>query len=72
MAAEYASPIEVMVLGLGTVAGPILWAAITKDLHVLTMYIWIVLRLFQAIDAHSGYEFPWVSRLVSTACLVHC
>ncbi|GLA62533.1 C-4 sterol methyl oxidase [Aspergillus tubingensis] len=23
------------------------------------MYIWIVLRLFQAIDAHSGYEFPW-------------
>ena len=23
------------------------------------MYIWIVLRLFQAIDAHSGYEFPF-------------
>jgi len=23
------------------------------------MYIWITLRLFQAIDAHSGYEFPW-------------
>ena len=59
LAAEYASPIEVMILGLGTLGSPILWCAITKDLHILTMYIWIVLRLFQAIDAHSGYEFPW-------------
>jgi len=59
LAAEYASPIEVMVLGIGTVVVPIVWCAITKDLHVLTMYLWIVCRLFQAIDAHSGYEFPW-------------
>lgn len=59
LAAEYASPIEVMLLGFGTVAPPILWCAITKDLHILTMYVWIVFRLFQAIDAHSGYEFPW-------------
>ncbi|KAK8192614.1 C-4 sterol methyl oxidase [Zalaria obscura] len=59
LAAEYASPIEVMVLGFGTVGVPIVWCAFTKDLHILTMYIWIVLRLFQAIDAHSGYEFPW-------------
>ena len=58
LAAEYASPIEVMILGMGTVLSPILWCAITGDLHVLTMYIWIVLRVFQAIDAHSGYEFP--------------
>jgi len=59
LAAEYASPIEVMILGIGTVSSPILWCAITKDLHILTMYLWIVFRLFQAIDAHSGYEFPW-------------
>ncbi|RAO72965.1 uncharacterized protein BHQ10_008977 [Talaromyces amestolkiae] len=59
LAAEYASPIEVMLLGFGTVGCPILWCAFTGDLHILTMYIWIVLRLFQAIDAHSGYEFPW-------------
>jgi methylsterol monooxygenase len=59
MAAEYASPIEVMVLGIGTVGTPILYCAITGDLHILTMYTWIVLRLFQAIDAHSGYDFPW-------------
>lgn len=59
LAAEYASPIEVMILGFGTVSCPILWCAFTGDLHILTMYIWIILRLFQAIDAHSGYEFPW-------------
>jgi len=59
LAAEYASPIEVMALGLGTVGGPLLWCYFTQDLHILTVYIWIVFRLFQAIDAHSGYEFPW-------------
>ncbi|KAL1955393.1 hypothetical protein VTO42DRAFT_8613 [Malbranchea cinnamomea] len=59
LAAEYASPIEVMALGFGTVGCPILWCAITGDLHIVTMYVWIILRLFQAIDAHSGYEFPW-------------
>ncbi|KAF7712947.1 Uncharacterized protein PECH_002320 [Penicillium ucsense] len=59
LAAEYASPIEVMILGFGTVSCPIIWCAITGNLHILTMYVWIVLRLAQAIDAHSGYEFPW-------------
>ncbi|KAI2771539.1 hypothetical protein DTO012A8_3825 [Penicillium roqueforti] len=59
LAAEYASPIEVMILGFGTIGCPIVWCAMTGELHILTMYIWIVLRLFQAIDAHSGYEFPW-------------
>lgn len=59
MAAEYASPIEVMLLGIGTIGGPVLWCAFTGDLHVLTMYVWILFRLFQAIDAHSGYEFPF-------------
>ncbi|KAK3951268.1 hypothetical protein QBC32DRAFT_315062 [Pseudoneurospora amorphoporcata] len=62
LAAEYASPIEVMLLGIGTVGSPILWVSFTKDLHLVTMYIWIVLRLFQAIDAHSGYDFPFSLR----------
>ncbi|KAF8881606.1 C-4 methyl sterol oxidase [Infundibulicybe gibba] len=39
--------------------GPLIYCAITRDLHILTVYVWIVLRLFQAIDAHSGYDFPW-------------
>ncbi|KAI1158188.1 C-4 sterol methyl oxidase [Nemania serpens] len=59
LAAEYASPIEVMLLALGTIGSPILWVSLTGDLHLITMYLWIVGRLFQAIDAHSGYDFPW-------------
>ncbi|KAL1892219.1 C-4 sterol methyl oxidase [Sporothrix stenoceras] len=62
LAAEYASPIEVMLLGIGIVGSPILWVSLTHDLHLVTMYIWIILRLFQAIDAHSGYDFPWSLR----------
>ncbi|ETS83842.1 Methylsterol monooxygenase [Pestalotiopsis fici W106-1] len=59
LAAEYASPIEVMLLAMGTVGSPILWVSLTGDLHLFTMYMWIVGRLFQAIDSHSGYDFPW-------------
>lgn len=59
LAAEYASPIEVMLLAFGSVGCPIVWVSLTGDLHLFTMYVWIVCRLFQAIDAHSGYDFPW-------------
>jgi methylsterol monooxygenase len=55
LAAEYAHPAEVGILGAGTIAGPFLWCYFMQDLHIVTMYIWITLRLFQAIDAHSGY-----------------
>ncbi|KAK8090905.1 C-4 sterol methyl oxidase [Apiospora phragmitis] len=62
LAAEYASPLEVMLLALGSVGSPILWVSLTGDLHLFTMYVWIVGRLFQAIDSHSGYDFPWSLR----------
>jgi methylsterol monooxygenase len=64
LAAEYASPIETMLLGFGVVGTPVLWVALTHDLHLMTMYLWITLRLFQAIDAHSGYDFPWSVRRI--------
>lgn len=70
LAAEYAHPAEVFILGLGTVGSPILFCALLGNLHLITVYLWITLRshpslqnadrrLFQAIDAHSGYDFPW-------------
>ncbi|EDR13647.1 C4-methyl sterol oxidase [Laccaria bicolor S238N-H82] len=59
LAAEYAHPAEVFILGAGTILGPLLYVFFTKNLHIITVYAWIVLRLFQAIDAHSGYDFPW-------------
>ncbi|KAI8086220.1 uncharacterized protein BX664DRAFT_335202 [Halteromyces radiatus] len=68
IAAEYAHPIETMILGFGTVGGPLVYHGFASKvlnlgdewhLHLVTMLLWIVLRLFQAIDAHSGYDFPW-------------
>ncbi|CAG9952981.1 unnamed protein product [Clonostachys rosea f. rosea IK726] len=62
LASEYASPIETAILGLGVVGSPVLQLAVTGDLHLVTMYVWIMLRMCQAIDAHSGYDFPWSLR----------
>ncbi|SCV68548.1 BQ2448_669 [Microbotryum intermedium] len=59
-AASYAHPIEIMVLGLGTVGPPLFWSWLSGgNMHLVTMYIWVTLRQLQAIDAHSGYDFPW-------------
>ncbi|GMM36004.1 methylsterol monooxygenase [Saccharomycopsis crataegensis] len=59
LAAEYAHPIEVMALGFGTVGFPIIYAYIFNGLHLFTVCCWVVTRLFQAVDSHSGYDFPW-------------
>ncbi len=56
--AEYAHPIEVMSLGFGTVGFPIIYAATIGNLHLITVCTWVALRLFQAVDSHSGYDFP--------------
>ena len=62
LAAEYAHPLEVLILAQGTISGPFLYCLFRKDLHIATVYIWVTLRLFQAVDAHSGYDFPWSLR----------
>lgn len=67
LTAEYAHPIEVMSLGFGTVGFPIIYAWIAMrnpslnlpSLHLFTLSLWVTLRLFQAVDSHSGYDFPW-------------
>ncbi|ODQ81558.1 hypothetical protein BABINDRAFT_108819 [Babjeviella inositovora NRRL Y-12698] len=59
LTAEYAHPVEVISLGFGTVGFPMIYAYFTRDLHLFTVTCWVVLRLFQAVDSHSGYDFPW-------------
>ncbi|RWW06275.1 hypothetical protein GW17_00030408 [Ensete ventricosum] len=27
--------------------------------HLLTLWLWVILRVLETVDAHSGYEFPW-------------
>lgn len=59
LTAEYAHPIEVAFTGTGTVGSPLLLAYLWGNMHLLTVMIWITLRLVQAIDSHSGYDFSF-------------
>lgn len=54
MAAEYAHPLETVLLGFGTMLGPILCAT-----HLLEVWVWLCVRLIQTVEAHCGYDFPW-------------
>lgn len=54
IAAEYAHPVETLILGVGSVIGPLL---LTRHLFVLWAYLFV--RVFQTVEAHSGYHFPW-------------
>jgi methylsterol monooxygenase len=54
IAGEYAHPIESLLLGVGTALGPLLMRA-----HLLTLWCWLLARVWQVVDAHSGYNFPW-------------
>ena len=54
IAAEYAHPVETIILGFGTSIGPMLFAD-----HVFSMYFYLAVRLFQTIECHTGYDFPW-------------
>ncbi|KAL7274279.1 C-4 sterol methyl oxidase [Rhizina undulata] len=57
--AQYSSPLEVLAQGWGTILPPLVWAAYTGNMHIITIYVWLFLRMYQVIDAHSGYDFPW-------------
>ncbi|CAA0394852.1 unnamed protein product [Arabidopsis thaliana] len=53
-AAPYAHWAEVLLLGIPTFMGP----AIAPG-HMITFWLWIALRQMEAIETHSGYDFPW-------------
>ncbi len=55
-AVAYAHYLEyIFVNATGVFLGPILLKS-----HVITMWIWIVVRLLEGVDGHSGYDF-WFS-----------
>ena len=64
LTAEYASPWETLLLGLGTIAPPLVLGYFTENVHLITVLIWMGLRQVQAIDSHSGYDFPWSLRRI--------
>lgn len=68
LASEYAHPLETLFTGCGTVIGPVVYQSVillffngnkAYSTHMITLLTWCALRIFQTIDAHSGYDFPW-------------
>lgn len=58
MVAEYAHPVETLVLGTGFFIG--LWVFCT---HLVMIWAWMAFRLLETIEVHSGYDFPYLNPL---------
>jgi len=52
--AEYAHPVETLVLGMG-----FFWPLLLLCDHMLFMFVWFMVRQIQTHEAHIGYEFPY-------------
>uniref|UniRef100_A0A8C4RAU0 Methylsterol monooxygenase 1 n=1 Tax=Eptatretus burgeri TaxID=7764 RepID=A0A8C4RAU0_EPTBU len=52
--AEYAHPVETITLGFGFFLGLLLFAS-----HMALLWAWVLCRLLETIDVHSGYDWPW-------------
>ncbi|KAF2298201.1 hypothetical protein GH714_018564 [Hevea brasiliensis] len=54
LAAPYAHWAEILILGIPSFLGPALVPG-----HIITYWLWFILRQMEAIETHSGYEIPW-------------
>lgn len=54
MVAEYAHPAETLILGLGT-----FWGIFFLTNHIILLWAWLLIRLLETIDVHSGYDIPY-------------
>jgi len=55
IASEYAHPVEdILSNALPSLLGPLLVGP-----HIVVFWVWIVLRVIETVDAHSGYNFPF-------------
>jgi len=59
LAASYAHPIEVLVLGFATFLGPLLIRP-----HFFTFFFWVLYRQLDAVATHSGYDLPTPLNLI--------
>jgi 4-alpha-methyl-delta7-sterol-4alpha-methyl oxidase len=57
---HYMHPVEFLATAGLMLVGPVLLGS-----HVLTIYVWITLRQWEAAEGHCGYDWPWSpSRLI--------
>nr|ADN03942.1 C-4 sterol methyl oxidase [Artemisia annua] len=53
-ATQHAHWIEILVFGIPSFLGPSIAPG-----HMVTFLLWLALRQFEAVENHSGYDFPW-------------
>ncbi|KAK6181029.1 hypothetical protein SNE40_008973 [Patella caerulea] len=58
LTAEYAHPLETLILGFGFFLGILIFAN-----HLVLLWVWVTIRLFETIDVHSGYDVPYLNVL---------
>ena len=54
IAMEHAAPIETFFLGIGMLFGPLFFAK-----HMVTLWAWLTVRLFETVEDHAGYDLPF-------------
>lgn len=57
IAAEYSHPIE-FIFG-AVLPGSVGAMILGKNMHFCTMLLWTIMRIFESMDGHCGYEFSW-------------
>ena len=55
---DYLYPIEILSCSVGTFLGPILLLVFYGEMHLLTFYVWLAIRLIMNFEIHLGYQFP--------------
>ncbi|XP_064397955.1 methylsterol monooxygenase 1-like [Halichondria panicea] len=56
LTAEYAHPLETVILGMGFV-----WGILFFGNHVIMEWLWMMARLVESVEVHSGYDFPYLN-----------
>lgn len=51
---HYMHPVEYVITGSVALIGPMLLGA-----HVITVWLWLTFRQWEASEGHCGYDFPW-------------
>lgn len=57
IAAEYSHPIEFLFTSYPSIAGA---EILRSRMHTYTYFVWVVIRIWETVDGHCGYSFPWV------------
>lgn len=57
VAAEYAHPLEFAIGNVGPALIPQI--ILGRRMHFATTWAWIMVRNFESIEGHSGYDFSW-------------